>query len=64
MQMQMQSSVHLGCPCNAWPRRCKGVPGMEQDGHHYFLGGAPPGGEAPSVVDLVMPVRPCIHPKP
>ena len=24
----------------------------------------PPGGEAPSVVDLVMSVRPCIHPKP
>ena len=29
-----------------------------------FLGGAPPGGEAPSVVGLVMSVRPCIHPKP
>ena len=30
------------------------------------LGGAPPpGGEAPSpIVDLVMSVRPCIHPKP
>ena len=24
----------------------------------------PPGGEAPSVVGLVMSVRPCIHPKP
>ena len=30
-----------------------------------FWGGAPPpGGEAPSVVGLVMSVRPCIHPKP
>ena len=30
-----------------------------------FLGGAPPpGGEAPSNVDLVMLLRECIHPKP
>ena len=30
-----------------------------------FWGRAPPpGGEAPSVVNLVMSVRPCIHPKP
>ena len=42
------------------------MPGSRWGGRQCFRGGAPPppGGEAPSNVDLVMSVRELIHPKP